>query len=210
VKPWKVLATEGRWTLRQRDTQFMVQVDGKILSTSRQHGEEATVAHLACARLNAAAPRVLLGGLGFGYMLRALLDALPDLAKVTVAEHTAPLIAWHRGPLASLHENALEDHRVTVENKELATVLFKHRATFDVVVLDLDDSPFPSNAEDHQELFSLGGMSSLRASLRSGGRLAVSSSATHPGFNKRLREVGFTASVEKLGTGGHLVFLGDL
>jgi hypothetical protein len=40
MKPWKTLATDGKWALRQRDSEFMVQVDGKILMTSRRHGNE--------------------------------------------------------------------------------------------------------------------------------------------------------------------------
>lgn len=211
MKPWKVLATEGKWTLRQRDSEFMVQADGKILVTSRSHGGEGELARIGCARVMGASPRVLIGGLGFGFTLRAALDALPDLAKVIVNEPSEAVVAWNRGALASMHGNALEDPRVTVAVGDVQRILSKHRGGFDVVLLDLDNGPFPVTLDDQESLFSIGGMSSVRASLKTGGRLAVWSATTHPGFNKRLREVGFkSASVEKTGMGQHLVFIGDV
>jgi spermidine synthase len=210
MKPWKVLATEGKWTLRQRDTEFMVQADGKIIATSRRHGGEEQLAQIACARVMSDAPKVFLGGLGFGFTLRAVLDALPDSARVTVNEPTAAVVEWNRGPLAAMNDHAVEDPRVLVEVGDVQRVLSKNRGAYDIVLLDLDNGPFPVSIEDDQTMFSIGGLSSVRASLRSGGRLAVWSASTHPGFNKRLREVGFTASVEKTGDASHLVFIGDV
>jgi spermidine synthase len=210
MKPWKTLATDGKWTLRQRDSEYMVQVDGKILMTSRRHGSEDELARIGCARVTDAAPKVLIGGLGFGFTLRAALDNLPDAAQVTVSELSSHVVEWNRaGALAELHGHALEDHRVKVEVGDVQRVLSKHRGVFDVVLLDIDNGPFPVTVQDNASLYSIGGLSSVRASLKRGGRLAVWSASTHPGFNKRLREVGFTASVEKTGDGQHLVFVGD-
>lgn len=210
MKPWKKIATDGKWTLRQRDAEYMVQLDGKIFLTSRRHGSEEVLARVGCARLMASAPKVLIGGLGFGFTLRAALDALPDSAKVVVSEVSPAVVEWNRGALAESHGNVLDDPRVEVIVGDVQTVLHKHRGTFDVVLLDLDNGPFGGSIEDLQSLYSVGGLSSVRASLKEGGRLAVWSSTTHPGFNKRLREVGFEASVEKTGDGSHLIFIGDL
>lgn len=210
MKPWKTLASDGKWTLRQREREYMVQLEGKIFLTSRRHGREEELARVGCARVMSAAPRVLIGGLGFGFTLRAALDALPDGAKVTVSEVSEAVVAWNRGPLAETHGNALEDPRVEVEVGDVPRVLSKHRGAFDVVLLDLDNGPFGGKIEDLQSLYSVGGLSSVRASLKPGGRLAVFSSTTHPGFNKRLREVGFHASVEKTGDESHLIFIGDV
>ncbi|MFO0595314.1 MAG: hypothetical protein U0228_08420 [Myxococcaceae bacterium] len=211
MKPWKTLATDGKWTLRQRDAEFMVQVDGKILMTSRRHGSEDELARIGCARVAGTSnPHVLVGGLGFGFTLRAALDVLPDGAKVTVSELSQRVVDWNTGALAEVHGRALEDHRVSVEVGDVQRLLSKHRNAFDVVLLDIDNGPFPVTVEDNETMYSVGGLSSVRASLRKGGRLAVWSAGTHPGFNKRLREVGFSASVEKTGDGQHLVFIGDV
>lgn len=210
MKPWKTLATDGKFTLRQRDTEYMVQSEGKILVTSRRHGSEEELASIGCARVMTDSPKVLIGGLGFGFTLRAALDVLPDGAKVTVSEQSAAVIEWNRGVLGDMHDHALEDPRVTVEVGDVQRVLSRNRGGYDVILLDLDNGPFPETIEDQQSMYSIGGLSSVRASIRAGGRLAVWASSTHPGFNKRLREVGFTASVEKTGDATHLVFIGDL
>lgn len=208
MKPWKTLATSGKWTLRERDAEFMVQVDGKILLTSRRHGNEAVLARIGCARLDTHRPHVLIGGLGFGFTLRAALDELPPDAKVTVCELSPAVVEWCRGALAERNGHALEDPRVEVEVADIQRVLSKHRGAFDVALLDLENGPFPVSVQDDATLYSVGGLSSVRASLKKPGRLAVWSGGQHPGFNKRLREVGFTASVEKTGEG--LIFVGDV
>ncbi len=208
MKPWKTLARDGKWTLRQRDTEYMVQVEGKILFMSRRHGSEEDLARIGSARVMNEHPRVLIGSLGFGFTLRAALDVLPHGAQVVVCELSKALVEWNRGALAAMNGNALDDPRVTVELGDVQAVLPRYRGKFDVVLLDIDNGPSAMTVDDEQTLYSIGGMSSVRASLKPGGRLAVFSAVTHPGFNKRLREVGFTASVEK--TASHLVFIGDV
>lgn len=210
MKPWKTLATDGKFALRQREREYMVLADGKILMNSRHHGEEPELARIACARLETSSPKLLVGGLGFGFILRAALDVAPDLAKVMVNEPSKAVVEWNRGPLASLNGHALEDPRVSVEVGDVQRVLSKHRRGFDAILLDLDNGPFAVDIDDDLSLYSIGGLSSVRASLRSGGRLAVLSAGTHPGFNKRLVEVGFSASAQHVGQGDALVFIGDV
>lgn len=208
MKPWKTLATDGKFALRQREREYMVLADGKILMSSRQHGDEPDLVRIGCARIDRDDPKILVGGLGFGFTLRAALDHAPDRAKVTVNEPSKTVVEWNRGPLASLNGHALDDDRVTVEVGDVQRVLSKHRKGFDVIVLDLDNGPFAVDIDDDMSLYSIGGLSSVRASLASGGRLAVLSQGTHPGFNKRLVAVGFSASVEYVGDS--LVFVGDV
>lgn len=208
MKPWKTLATSGAYTLRQREREFMVLEQGKIILTSRTHGTEPALVRLALARLVTDAPRIFVGGLGFGFILKAVLEQAPDAARVTVNEPWKPLVEWHRGPLADLQSQALDDHRVTIETGDVHRVLSEHRKGFDVILLDLDNSPYAVDVNDDLSVYSIGGLSSVRASLKGGGRVVVSSAGTHPGFNKRLTAVGLRASVEPLGA-GHLAFIGD-
>lgn len=208
MKPLKQLATEGRWSLRQRDTEYLLLRDGRIYASSRSTGGEDDFVRLSLARVAGAAPRIFLGGLAFGHTLRAVLEVLPDAGRVVVSEVSPALVTWHRGVLATVHGDALADPRVTVETGEAQRVLAKHRDGFDVVMLDVEATAAQDTGDADERLAALAGLSSSRASLKKGGRLAVWSAATHPGFLKRLREVGFVPSVEK--TGHHLVFLGDV
>lgn len=187
----------------------MVLEQGKIMLTSRSSGLESDLVRLAFARLNTDAPRIFVGGLGFGFILRAVLDGAPDLAKVLVNEPWEPLIDWHEGPLTEMNGGALEDPRVEIDTGDVQLVLSENRKKFDVILLDLDNGPYAVDVKDDLSLYSIGGLSSVRASLAAGGRVVVSSAGTHPGFNKRLTTVGLRATAETLG-GGHLAFVGDL
>ena len=63
---------------------------------------------VACRRLAGyAQPKVLVGGLGMGFTLRAVLDELPSAARVTVAELNPITEKWCRGPLAGLTGSAV-------------------------------------------------------------------------------------------------------
>jgi spermidine synthase len=208
MKPLKLLASEGRWSLRQRDAEYLLLRDGRIFASSRSDGGEDDFARLGLARVTTTAPRVFVGGLGFGRVLRAVLERLPNGGRVTVSEASRALEGWHRGVLAPLHGDALADPRVTVEPGEAQQALARHRDAFDVVWLDVEASAAQVVGDADARLAALAGLSSARASLRKGGRLAVWSHVTHPGFMKRLREVGFAPAVERVGRA--LVFLGDV
>ena len=52
MKPWKTLATDGKFSLRQREREYMVLHEGKILMTSRQHGSEKDLVRIGCARVS--------------------------------------------------------------------------------------------------------------------------------------------------------------
>ena len=76
-RPWKLIDTadtpEGPLELRQRgERDFMIQHGGRVLMTSAYHRSEASLAELGCAPIaRRSRPRVLIGGLGLGYTLRA-------------------------------------------------------------------------------------------------------------------------------------------
>ena len=59
-------------TLHHRDGDYFIHLDGEELMSTRRTGSESALATLACQGLEEhKRPRVLIGGLGFGYTLRA-------------------------------------------------------------------------------------------------------------------------------------------
>ena len=89
--------------LTLRDDEYVILVNGETLMSSRAHGSEEALAMLACRRMRTGErPRVLVGGLGMGFTLRATLDLLPPDAIVVVAELVPAVVEWNRGPLAAL------------------------------------------------------------------------------------------------------------
>ena len=73
--------------LYQHDKDFSLSVGNIEIMSSRMHESEESLARLAIERMaKQEAPRVLIGGLGMGFTLRAALDGLPAAARVAVAE----------------------------------------------------------------------------------------------------------------------------
>ena len=220
MKPWQILGRErapegGELVLHHSDGNYIIRVDGKELMSSRAHDSEEVLAHLGCSHLQkGAGARVLIGGLGLGYTLRAALDVLPGDASVVVAEIVPAVVAWNRGPLADLAGRPLEDSRVTVDPRDVGLVLRTTRVRFDVILLDVDNGPAGLTRKANHVLYTEAGISLAKSALRLGGVLAVWSAAPDAGFERRLRRCGLTAETHlapargKSGGSKHYIFLG--
>lgn len=220
MKRWELLGRtrtpEGEdMTLMRQDTEYVILANGRSLMSSRMHGSEEALATLACRRLRTVeAPRVLVGGLGMGFTLRATLDLLPADATVVVAELVPAVVEWHRGPLGALAGHPLKDGRVLVDVGDVGARLRASLAEFDAVLLDVDNGPSAFTASHNSGLYDDRGLAAARAALKAGGMLAVWSAWEDRKFEQRLRHGGFTVTVERmrarLKKGGpkHTVFLG--
>ena len=104
-----------RLSLTLEEGHHVVRVRGELLMSSRLSGSEEALAKLAlsgCA--SGAASRVLVGGLGIGFTLRAVLDELGPSARIDVLELLEAVVDWNRGPLATHAGHPLGDPRVAV------------------------------------------------------------------------------------------------
>src|SRR5262245_34113401 len=109
---WTTVATAciadgSEFVLARHDNDWVIRVGSRILMSSRMHDSEEALAEHAIARVDD--PRaVLVGGLGLGYTLRAVLDFVSADARVTVAELVPSLVAWNRSHLGPLADYPLE------------------------------------------------------------------------------------------------------
>lgn len=214
--PWKVLATvstvEGQLQLRQRGArEFLITIDGRVLMTSSERTSEEAVATLACNELRKLpAPRVMIGGLGMAYTLRAALDALPRKAQVTVAELTGEVETWCRGPLAVLTAGAANDPRVRIVIDDVAHVIETARpGSYDAIVLDLYEGPHASHQRESDAFYGRAALARSHAALSPGGLLAVWSEEANVAFKKRMTDAGFATTVHRPGgSRAYAVYLG--
>jgi spermidine synthase len=220
MKAWEVLGESSTpdgtdIQLRRRDDEYLILANGKPLMSSRLHGSEEALATLGCSRVRTLEqPRVLVGGLGMGFTLRAVLDVLPFDAVVTVAELVPAVIEWNRASLAALAGHPLRDPRVRIQAADVGFTLRANPGGFDVVLLDTDNGPAAFTSANNAGLYDNAGVAAAFAALRPGGTFAVWSAWDDRKFEQRLRFYGFLVEVvrvrARLRRGGprHTIFVG--
>ncbi|SFU85379.1 hypothetical protein SAMN02799631_02706 [Methylobacterium sp. 174MFSha1.1] len=200
--------------LMRRGDEFAIVVDSIELMNSRRSGSERALASLACARLNRLpAPRVLIGGLGMGFTLRAALSELGPLAEVVVAELIPAVAAWARGPLAHIFAGSLDDPRVSLHETDVHHLIADRPGAYDAILLDVDNGPEGLVQRSNDRLYDVAGLGRARRALRPGGVLGVWSESPDRKFKSRLQRGGFTVEEHKVrpagGSGRHVVWIGE-
>jgi spermidine synthase len=193
VQPWRTVESvetrEGKLELRQRgERSFLITIGGRVLMTSERHRSEVELAKVVSAALgDLPRPRVLIGGLGMGYTLRAALDHLPPGARLTVVELNAEVVSWCEGPLAVLTNGATADKRVTMVVADVARVIADASPrSYDAIVLDLYEGPHQVNNRAHDPLYGIAALKRTAAALTEDGALAVWSEEPDQAFEDRL------------------------
>lgn len=213
--PWKTLATaptdEGPLELRQRGDDFLIVVGGRVLMNSFSRRSEEELARLALAHLLGRSARVLIGGLGMGFTLRAALDVLSAGAKVLVAELNSVVLDWCRGPLGPATNHAVTDPRVEVELGDVADVIARApHGRFDAIVLDLYEGPNAASQRRDDPFYGPAALARTRMALAPGGVLGVWAEDADAPFARRFAAAGFAVTTHSIGSGGrrHIVYLG--
>jgi len=176
---------------------YIIRVGDVPLMSSHMHGSEKAMATFAREELGERdAPRVLVGGLGMGFTLRATLDEFGEGAAVTVSELLPKIIEYARGPLAHLADRPLEDARVTVHEGDVREAL--EQGDWDVILMDVDNGPDAFTTQDNDRLYSKRGVDRLTKALNPGGVLTVWSAYPSPRFAEHLRHTGMSCRIESV------------
>lgn len=184
----------SRDTLRliQRGSEFSIMLGANELMNSRLSGSEEALATLACAailpRLRA---RILIGGLGMGFTLRAALAVLDNDAELVVAELVPAVVEWANGPMRELNGNSLSDPRTQIVIDDVAKLIRDGEASYDAILLDVDNGPDGLTKNANGYLYGDAGLSRAWSALRERGVLAVWSAASDEDFANRFRNSGF-------------------
>jgi spermidine synthase len=188
----------GGGTLRliRRGDEYSIALGANELMNSRLSGSEEALAELALDRIQAAAPQVLIGGLGMGFTLRAALARMAPQGRAVAAELVGAVVDWARGPMADLHAGSLDDPRVRIAIADVADLIAERAGAWDAILLDVDNGPDALTQSSNDRLYAAAGLAAARRALRPGGILAFWSSAPDPAFTRRLHRSG--AAVEEL------------
>ena len=196
--PWiqldtaKIPGAETELRLMRRGDEFSIMTGGVELMNSRVSGSEEALATLTCDRLTGRPkPRILIGGLGMGFTLRAALAVLPPDAQVEVAELVPAVVAWARAPMAHIFAGSLDDPRVTVQETDVAELIAAAEGAYDAILLDVDNGPGGLDREANEGLYFHTGLKAVRRALRPRGVLAVWSATPSADFVRRLKVTGY-------------------
>ncbi len=216
--PWKIIESvptrDGTLELRQRgEKDFLIVLGTQVLMNSVTNRSEVALGRIACSHLKQHEfPRVLVGGLGMGFTLKAVLDTLPATARVVVAEINPVVLQWCRGPLAGITQGAVSDERVDVEITDVTDIIRKTTEGFDAIILDLYTGPHAASDKLKDPFYGSLAIERMRAALKPGGVLAVWGESYDSAYDRRLCRAGFRVSTSRPGRGGlrHIVYMAEL
>jgi spermidine synthase len=188
--------------LYQRGDEFSIRVDkaGELMN-SRAHNSEEVLAELACEKIAGRQnPHLLVGGLGIGFTLAAVLSRMGPDARVTVSELIPAVVRWNQDYMGRLAGFPLLDARVQVLEQDVGLVLREHKNSFDAIMLDVDNGPSSFTHDDNDALYSLRGLKHAYDALKPGGVLTVWSATSDPAFMQRMMQTGFEVSEQRAGS----------
>lgn len=219
MKPAKVLeqveTPDGSLlALIERDGEYALRVNGRELMSTRHSFSEEQLGVVACkARARVKRARVLIGGLGLGFTLRAALASLPRDARVIVAELIPEVVTWNRNPAYPLAAAALADPRTEVVLGDVADILARSPHAFDAIMLDADNETTTMNTAGNSSLYHPAGIATVWRKLQAGGAVVYWSAGEDPLLAKRLAAGGFDVEVQRVprhptGGGHHVLLVG--
>jgi len=171
----RAVSGRGEVVLRRRgdDGALELRVNGVFVMDDRETSSEELLASAALSSVRRP-DRVLVGGLGLGYTVRALLADV-RLGSVVVAEIEPELVSWMR---AGLVPSVLDDPRVAVMVGDVRDVVVAQAdASLDGILLDVDNGPDFLVYNENSAIYSSSFLQTCAVKLRDGGVLTVWSSS---------------------------------
>jgi spermidine synthase len=209
VIPWTLIDSAqvpgggGEFRLMRRGAEFSIMVGHHELMNSRLGGSEEALAAIACERIRTRErPRILIGGLGMGFTLRAALAGLGTEARIVVAELVPAVLVWARTSMVEVFGKSLSDPRVSIREADVGHLIRTGRSPFDAILLDVDNGPEGLTRKSNDSLYDLEGLGAARSMLSAGGVLAVWSSGRNLNFTQRLRKIGFNVDEVRVRANG--------
>ena len=171
----RAVSPRGELVLRRRDDGALeLRVNGVFVMDDQETSSEELLASAALEAVRRP-DRVLVGGLGLGYTVRALL-ADARLGQVIVAEIEPDLVSWMR---SGLIPSVLDDPRVGVVVGDVRAVVTElPDASVDAILLDVDNGPDFLVYNENSAIYTSDFLATCQAKLRTDGVLTVWSSSS--------------------------------
>jgi len=186
------IAGGGTMALYSHDGSYSMSVDGQELMHSDACASERLMGSLGVEKIGLdTVPEILIGGLGLGFTLRSVMDAVGPDARIDVAELVPDVIAWNQTFLQDLNGALLERPGVDVFVDDVVDVIKKAKDRYHTIIVDVDNGPFAMVADTNVSLYSNTGLKRVWGALKKEGRAVFWSAKQDVAFEQRLKRVGF-------------------
>ncbi|MFK7895234.1 MAG: hypothetical protein AB8G23_05340 [Myxococcota bacterium] len=183
---------EGTMYLMRRGSEFVIVANDRELMSNRLHGSEDALADLACDRLvELDDARILVGGLGMGFTLAAVLRRIGRSGEGVVAELIPAVVRWNEEYVGRAAGHPLQDPRARVHVGDVTDVIEDSSAEWSAILLDIDNGPTALTRPGNGWLYTKEGLRVAYEALIPGGILGIWSAANSKSFTRRLRATGF-------------------
>ena len=183
----------GELVLRERHengapTVLELRANGVFVMDSQETSTEQALADAALELVEE--PRdVLVGGLGLGYTMHRVLEDR-RVARCSVVEIEPELVEWMRNGTVPHGPAMLADERANPVVADISTAIEEVAdASYDLVLLDVDNGPDQLVHEHNADLYRQPFLSQLRRILRPGGAVAVWSAEPSAALETALERV---------------------
>lgn len=199
---WELVETaaiaDGELTLYRQGDIYMIRANGYELMNGFGHQSELALGHLAVAVAEVSDPHILIGGLGLGYTLAAVAEALAGSGQITVVEFSPQVIGWFdRYVSASVLPQ--RPAQLDLVCSDIGAFLRRDDVgPFDVIALDVDNGPEALVSPANAVLYSGKGLRDMAAKLRPDGTILIWSAFDATDFVMRADEAGFDVEVKTL------------
>lgn len=186
--------SRGDLVLRSRsDGALELRVNGVFVMDTVETSSEIALATASLAHVDRP-DRVLIGGLGLGFTLQAVI-ADERVRRVDVVEIEDPLIDWMQDGTVPHGPALLADPRVAVIAGDVARVIETAEASYDLILLDTDNGPGNLVHQTNAGLYESPLLQAAAGALTHGGVLTIWSSHVAPDLASAMSEV-FTTVAE--------------
>jgi len=202
--------------LQEHDGHHFLKVAGFGLMSTKASFSEEQMAELACAKLPAK-PRILIGGLGFGFTLKRVAALCGPDAVIEVAELIPEVVTWNREFLQEVNGKLLEDPRVHVHVGDVYPLIGSRKgdSRYHAILLDVDNGPDALVQRVNNRIYESPGLERIHNALHPRGRVVFWSSHPDTAFARTLgryfRKVESVGSKEyaKAKRPAHTLFVAD-
>ncbi|MEQ8394753.1 spermidine synthase [Thalassobaculum sp.] len=192
--PIGALSLRRRHDLRLGEDVLEIKLGDAFLMSSRFTASEIALARLGLAEVSAAAPDVVVGGLGLGYTAAAVLEDA-RVASLLVVDMLEPVIDWHRTGLLPLGSTLTGDDRCRLVCADFFALAAsadgfdpdRPGRPMDAILVDIDHAPGDLLDSGSAGFYTPDGLAALARHLKPGGVFGLwSNEAPDPAFTDRL------------------------